>query len=170
MIPFYGLFFLKLFDIIIIQIERKRNAKGKKKYIFFLLCIQALLGINGVLYALVMRLVIDEAVKQGRLEDAWEEIRRLKNIIMDVKSIESFQITEEFRTVFGQIPQPEQTENGAKEEPVDPLMMLEGYQAVRNVNMDMVAANIIFANKTYILDYEWNFDFAIPLKYILFKT
>lgn len=112
--------------------------------------------------------VIDEAVKQGRLEDVWNEIRRLKEIIMNVSGKEAFHVNEEFRTVFGQIPQPE--EGDTKEEPADPLAVLEGYEAVKNINMDMVAANIILADKIYILDYEWNFDFAIPLKYILFRS
>ncbi len=112
--------------------------------------------------------VIDEAVKQGRLEDAWNEIRRLKEIIMNVSGKEVFHVNEEFRTVFGQIPQPE--EGDKQEEPVDPLAVLEGYEAVKHINMDMVAANIILADKIYILDYEWNFDFAIPLKYILFRS
>lgn len=112
--------------------------------------------------------VIDEAVKQGRLEDAWNEIRRLKEIIMNVSGKEVFHVNEEFRTVFGQLPQPE--EGDKQEEPVDPLAVLEGYEAVKHINMDMVAANIILADKIYILDYEWNFDFAIPLKYILFRS
>lgn len=111
--------------------------------------------------------VIDEAVKQGRLEDAWNEIRRLKEIIMNVSGKEVFHVNEEFRTVFGQIPQQEED---TKEEPVDPLAVLEGCEAVKNINMDMVAANIILSDKIYILDYEWNFDFAIPLKYILFRS
>ena len=114
--------------------------------------------------------VIDEAVKQGRLEDAWTEIRRLKDIIMNVSGKEAFHVTDEFRTVFGQIPQPEPAEGEKNVEPVDPLAVLEGYEAVTRVNMDMVAANIIFADKIYILDYEWNFDFAVPLKYILFRS
>lgn len=114
--------------------------------------------------------VIDEAVKQGRLEDAWTEIRRLKDIIMNVSGKEKFEVTDEFRTVFGQIPQPEPADGEKAAESIDPLAVLEGYEAVKNVNMDMVAANIIFADKTYILDYEWNFEFAIPLKYILFRS
>lgn len=114
--------------------------------------------------------VIDEAVKQGRLDDAWSEIRRLKEMIMNVSGKEQFHVTDEFKTVFGQIPEPEVVDGEKPEEPFDPLAVLEGYEAVKHINMDMVPANIIFADKIYILDYEWNFDFAIPLKYILFRS
>ena len=34
----------------------------------------------------------------------------------------------------------------------------------------MVSANIILADRIYVLDYEWNFDFAIPLKFILYRS
>ncbi len=118
--------------------------------------------------------VIDDAVKAKDWDAVWKHVTLLKDIITKVKGTEKFEITEEFRTIFGQIELPEPDEKSKKanavEEPVDPLESLVGYEAAKNVNIDMVSANIILADKIYILDYEWNFDFAIPLKFILYRS
>ena len=118
--------------------------------------------------------VIDEAVKAKEWDVVWENVRLLKDIIMNVSGKEEFHATEEFVEVFGRIEWPKQEENakGKKqpEEPQDPLALLEGYEAVKGASMDMVAANIILSDAIYILDYEWRFDFALPLKYILFRS
>lgn len=114
--------------------------------------------------------VIDEAVKQKQWEMVWTQVRLLKDIILNVKGKERFQVTEKFRAVFGQIPQQELSEGAGQEVSAEPLAMLNGYEAAKGVSMDMVAANIILADKIYILDYEWAFDFAVPLKYILFRS
>ena len=114
--------------------------------------------------------VIDEAVKQKQWDTVWEHVTLLKNIITNVAEKEAFHVTEDFRNIFGQIPKPEPTEKDKQEEPVDPLAVLEGYEAARQVSIDMVSANIILADRIYVLDYEWNFDFAIPLKFILYRS
>ena len=72
---------------------------------------------------------------------------------MNVKGVEDFHVTEAFQRMFGEV------------------MELEGYTAAKNVSFDMVAANIVLSdNKIYILDYEWTFDFAVPLKFILYRS
>ncbi len=114
--------------------------------------------------------VIDEAVKRKQWDEVWKNIALLKNIIMDVKGKEAFHVTEDFRKIFGQIPQSGLSEKGKQEETVDVLAALEGYEAAKNVSIDMVSANIILADKIYVLDYEWNFDFAVPLKFILYRS
>ena len=95
---------------------------------------------------------IDEEVKAGQWEEVWKDITLLKNIIMQVKDTEAFVSTPEFEQIF------------RKQEG------LEGLAAAKRINMDMVAANIILADEINIIDYEWNFDFAIPLKYILYRS
>ena len=49
-------------------------------------------------------------------------------------------------------------------------MVVGRYDAAKNVSFDMVSANIVLADKIYILDYEWTFDFAVPLKFILYRS
>lgn len=96
--------------------------------------------------------VIDEAVKQENWDTVWEKVALLKDIIMNVKETESFQASDAFKEMFGDVP------------------VLEGYEAARNVSLDMVSANIVLSDKIYILDYEWTFDFAVPLKFILYRS
>lgn len=118
--------------------------------------------------------IIDDAVKAKEWDVVWENVRLLKDIIMNVSGKEEFHATEEFKEVFDQIewPQSEENAKGAKqpEEPVDPLTLIEGYEAVKGASMDMVAANIIMGDAIYVLDYEWCFDFALPLKFILYRS
>lgn len=96
--------------------------------------------------------IIDEAVKQGDWDTVWEKVALLKDIIMNVKEVEIFQSADAFKRMFGDVPE------------------LEGYEAARNVSLDMVSANIVLNDKIYILDYEWTFDFAVPLKFILYRS
>lgn len=104
---------------------------------------------------------IDEAAKQKKWDVLWEKVRLLRDIIMNVKETETFERTPEFDYYFGDVVIPE--EWGSMEQ-------LIGYTAARNVNIDMVAANIILADDIYVLDYEWRFDFPLPLKWILFRS
>lgn len=96
--------------------------------------------------------VIDEAVKTEDWDAVWKHVALLKNIIMNVKETEDFEMTDTFKEMFGEV-------EG-----------LSGYVAAKNVSFDMVASNIVLADKIYIMDYEWTFDFAVPLKYILYRS
>jgi len=96
--------------------------------------------------------IIDEAVKQADWETVWEHVTLLKNIIMNVAEMTQFEKSDAFIKMFGDV------------------AGLEHYQAAKNVSFDMVSANIVLADKIYILDYEWTFDFAVPLKFILYRS
>lgn len=95
---------------------------------------------------------ISLAVQEANWEEVWNKTKLLKDIIYHVKGVEAFSTTSEFEEMFGCHPQ------------------LEGMPAAAGVNLDMVAANIILAEDIYVLDYEWNFDFPVPLKYILYRS
>jgi len=96
--------------------------------------------------------MIDEAVKREEWDTVWEKVRLLKNIIMNVKEKETFKKSDAFVKMFGDV------------------AGLEGYEASKNVSFDMVSANIVVSDKIYVLDYEWTFDFAVPLKFILYRS
>ena len=92
---------------------------------------------------------IDEHAKKHEWNAIYEDIKLLNNIIMNVEHKYPFQTCGEFEDMFGAHPQ------------------LDGYESASNVNVDMVASNIILADQIYIIDYEWDFEFLIPLKYIV---
>ena len=96
--------------------------------------------------------IIDEAVKREEWDTVWEKVTLLKNIIMNVKETEEFKKSDAFINMFGDV------------------TGLEGYEAAKNVSFDMVSANIVVSDKIHVLDYEWTFDFLVPLKFILYRS
>lgn len=95
---------------------------------------------------------IDEHAKLKQWNMVYQDVALLKDIIMNVENKYSFQSSGEFEEMFGK------------------HSVLDGYEAATGINIDMVAPNIIVADKIYIIDYEWNFDFLIPLKFILYRS
>ena len=74
------------------------------------------------------------------------------NIIKLMESEESFTITEGFTKVFGNVDVPENTAAG------------------KIVDIDLILPNIIVRDgKHVVIDYEWVFDFPIPLEYVFWK-
>lgn len=64
-----------------------------------------------------------------------------------------FRPTDEFRAVFGHVRLP----SGLKSAPVS--------------NIDLILPNVIVrAGRWHVIDYEWTFDFPIPVDYVLFRT
>lgn len=62
-------------------------------------------------------------------------------------------LTDKFREIFGDVQHPEQ------------------FQAAENVNVDLTLDNVILSEeKTVIIDYEWIFDFPIPIKFPIYRT
>lgn len=61
-----------------------------------------------------------------------------------------FKMTEEFRTIFGEY---------------------EGGKALRIGNIDAIFDNfLVRGDEIYLIDYEWLFDFPIPIEYIRFRS
>ena len=81
------------------------------------------------------------------------DFKRMKDLILQQGEIEKFQISQEFVDVFGNV-----------EIDMDCL-------AIKNADIDMIAENIILTgNAECVIDYEWNFPFLIPIKYILYRS
>lgn len=83
----------------------------------------------------------------------YRDIEELKDIVYSMGNVDSFELSPEFVNVFG-----------CQE-------WLKGYKSSKSLDIDLLFENIIFSDgKTYIIDYEWIFDFSIPYKYIIFRT
>ncbi len=73
-------------------------------------------------------------------------------IIRYMKTDDNFTATEEFKVIFGEPSLPETSESG------------------NIVNIDLLFSNIIRSNGTdTIIDYEWVFDFPIPLEFVFWR-
>lgn len=95
---------------------------------------------------------IDEHAKNHQWDAVYDDVKLLQNIITNVEHKYPFQVCGEFEEMFGAYSQ------------------LEGYESASNVNIDMVASNIILSDQIFIIDYEWDFEFLIPLKYIVYRS
>lgn len=94
-----------------------------------------------------------DALFYGGEKDALCEM--LENFAKDILAVNNecdFDITDEFRKVFGDVTLP------------------SGLRCARVTNIDMIPANIIVHDgKRTIIDYEWTFDFPIPAHYVIYR-
>lgn len=65
---------------------------------------------------------------------------------------EDYSETQEFRRVFGAVRVP------------------EGEKSMMLTNIDLIFSNIIINNKWNVIDYEWTFDFPVPVKYVIYRA
>ena len=83
-------------------------------------------------------------------KDTLEFVEAIKNTYMAVA--EEFVVTDEFIEVFGEVELP------------------KGVLAARFLDIDLIFDNVIKTDKGWeIMDYEWTFDFPIPINYLLYR-
>ena len=95
--------------------------------------------------------LLDFMLSDGNVEEAK---KRLSEYLIDVKralSQKNFVMTEEFAKVFGNVQLP------------------EGFFCAPVTNIDMVCGNLVLAETPVVLDYEWTFDFPIPVEFVLYR-
>ncbi len=97
---------------------------------------------------------LDSLLEQGRHEDAVAKMLEVFAEITSCKNMHEFQMTEQFRQVFG--------------EPQLP----EGLMAVPVGDIDMIMPNILIGEdgQWTIIDYEWSFHFPVPVNYIIYRA
>lgn len=96
--------------------------------------------------------ILRQHIEEKNLTCIAEDIGLLRKLIYDVREIEGFSASDAFTAVFG---------SG------DDLC---GEPAARGMNIDMAMSNIILNEHINIIDYEWTFDFLVPLKFILYRS
>jgi len=102
--------------------------------------------------------ILDEKIKAEDKEGLEAEIGRMAEGIRKTKNLSEFVLSSEFEKVFG--------ENGKK---LVPLKLM----ATNAADIDMIPGNIIVDEKNgqwLVLDYEWTFNFSIPLNYIVYRS
>ena len=109
-----------------------------------------------VIYEYVQGKSLEAMIDQCLLDDdKMQAIRLIEeyfNLIRERMSTKPFAVTEQFKAVFGDVELP------------------ENYKAARVSDIDMVLDNVVVQNdRWYLIDYEWTFDFPIPVEYVLFR-
>lgn len=95
--------------------------------------------------------LLAEASKDGDWNEVVNLIDSYYQLVYMMKSYKGFVASEEFVEVFG---------NAQND---------EGLFAGDFVDVDLIFSNVIWDEKPNIIDYEWCFDFAIPLDYVFWR-
>ena len=95
--------------------------------------------------------VFDGLVEQDDFEGFLDQMDEYIRIIRDENSQYDFQISKEFKRVFGE----EQIPGGQKSN--------------RVCNIDMVLGNVIVGEQWNLIDYEWTFPFMVPTNFIIYR-
>lgn len=95
---------------------------------------------------------ISEQIKRGDFDGAFGEFDKIRDLL--VKGAVNFVPSRKFREVFGKV------------------SFTENLEACPISNIDLILQNIIIGSDGIynILDYEWTFDFPVPILYILFRS
>ena len=111
---------------------------------------------NSIEFEYIDGITLEEYLDELNTKKDYREILNLiieyVNLIKETKNIETFKITKEFQDVFGYVNIPNNT------------------LASKISNIDMIFSNIIISDKWYMIDYEWTFEFLVPLNYIIYRA
>lgn len=96
--------------------------------------------------------LLDSYYDKGQMELLTDEVKRYVKILKSQVNMIPFTPTDLFADVFGKENFP------------------EGMESFPISNIDLIFGNVIVNDKWNIVDYEWTFDFPIPVNYIFFRA
>lgn len=97
--------------------------------------------------------ILDKYVENRDVKGFLVEIDNYRRIITENIELDSFQVCDEFIQVFG------------RDHP------REGKKAFKISNIDLIFTNIIIENGDWkLIDYEWVFDFSVPVDYVVYRA
>ena len=95
---------------------------------------------------------LDHLLLEGKTEEALQQLMDYIEVIRKAGSAERFCVTPEFEAVFGEV------------------LLPEDLTCSKVTDIDMVAGNEICTEQGWIhMDYEWTFDFPVPVNYVIYR-
>lgn len=94
---------------------------------------------------------IDTLIANQQFEEAKDMLLQYLNTVKDAGKQQTFQMTESFCKVFG-----------------NPIFDKE-LKSLSVTDIDMVLGNVLLQDGWNLIDYEWTFDFPIPVSFVLFR-
>ncbi|MCH1982191.1 hypothetical protein MCG98_06380 [Ruminococcus sp. OA3] len=94
---------------------------------------------------------IDTLIAGQNYDGAREQLMSYLHTVKNCGEQSEFQMTEEFCRVFGNISLP------------------RGLKSLAVTDIDMVLANVLVSEGWNLIDYEWTFEFPVPLSFVLFR-
>lgn len=121
--------------------------------------------------------ILDKYLHENKTEEFIETVKTYAAVIRSATDKAKFEITPEFKRVFGEISEDVQSREAGddlNEEVVEDVDLLDSlasaWDATSAADIDMIPANIIVSGDNWlILDYEWTFAFPVPLDYIIYR-
>lgn len=99
---------------------------------------------------------LDTVLEQEGPERFFEEMQRYLRLVLPAGQLQPFRMTEEYRAVFGDVPQ------AAPDE--------KTYSSLPVTDVDLIPANVMrTAGGSVLIDYEWTFDFPVPEEYVRYR-
>lgn len=96
--------------------------------------------------------LLTEHIDQGDFEQVRKDVQFLWDVLRKAPDIQTFEPSQGFREIFG-----------------EPLLP-EGMLASPLSNLDMVFSNILILEQYVLTDYEWVFDFMIPISFLFARS
>lgn len=94
---------------------------------------------------------LDALIAEEQVSKAKKYFTDYLECVKKTFSIQPFVMTEKFREVFGEQDLP------------------DGFYSASVMNIDMVCSNLVLGDFGAVLDYEWTFDFPIPVEFVLYR-
>lgn len=98
---------------------------------------------------------LDNYLNNGEFESCKETLLAFCRMVKALKGQLPFAVTKEFTQVFGAA--------ALEQEPEEDMM------ALTVTDIDMVCQNILLGEQVTLIDYEWTFDFPIPIDYLVYR-
>ena len=117
---------------------------------------------------------IDRLLFAGKEEEAKALFISFADFLLSLaeKDARPFQMTEDFERVFGQVEENTKIQEGQienVEETIEEEREKLLLSSLKLSNIDLIPANIMVSTHWEMIDYEWTFEFPIPLQFILYR-
>ncbi len=99
-----------------------------------------------------MDLLLTEHLEAGQFEQAKADVEFLWRVLSSSAGLAAFEMSGQFEQMFGRVQLP------------------EGMLAAPLSNLDMLFANILVDDEYVLTDYEWVFDFMIPIQFLFARS
>lgn len=97
--------------------------------------------------------MLDQMLAEGKAAEVTEVLLTFCNGLSQSRSLSDFSVTDSFREIFGEI---KDWQN-------------YGFKSLPVTDIDLVAQNILLGEKAVVIDYEWTFDFPVPVEFLIFR-
>lgn len=106
-----------------------------------------------------LEMQLDALLDQGQVDAARQLLLDYCGLLKKQPDLRPFVMTDEFAAIFGRREEKRPDEPGAGQELL----------AAPVTDIDMICRNVLMGETVTVIDYEWTFDFPIPVDYVIYR-